>query len=101
MIFGGPTAPEAAFETRLVEEELALQLDLLREETPKPYLFPKIEEPMIELPHLKDGDTAAALKVQKGTQNAVLEEMVEEGVFDSLAICALLGAVMFVPQLLH
>jgi hypothetical protein len=66
---------------------------------PKSYLFPEIEEPMVELPHLKE-DTVAALKVKEVAKTNALEEMKEEGFFDSLAICGLIGVLMFAPQLL-
>ena len=98
-MFGSTNAPEEALESRVLEDELQMQLNLLQEETPKPYLFPEVEEPMIELPHLKE-DTAAALKVKEGAQTHVLEEMMEDGFFDSLAICAIIGMLMFTPQLL-
>jgi hypothetical protein len=111
MVVGFSNAPEDAFETRRIEEELSTQLNLLKEEMPKSYLFPEIEEPMVELPHLKDytaaalkveGDTAAALELKReDVQNHVVEEMMEEGFFDSLAICALIGMLFFVPQLLQ
>ena len=100
MVFGPTNAPEELFESRILEEELQLQLNLLQEEKPKAYLFPEVEEPMIELPHLKE-DTAAALKVKELSQNHVLEEMMEDGFFDSLAICGLIGFLMLTPQLLQ
>ena len=36
-----PTAPEDVFEEKALEDELNLQLGLLQEEFPDPYLFPQ------------------------------------------------------------
>lgn len=88
------------FEDKVFEEELALQLNLLHEDTPPSYLFPEVEDEMEALPHLKDGTVAA--KVKRGLEQErkvmMVEELAEEGVLESLAICALLGVMMLAPQ---
>ena len=48
-MFGGMATGEA-FEHRLMEEELELQISLLKEQNPDPTLFPEVEEDMQELP---------------------------------------------------
>jgi hypothetical protein len=101
LVFGQTTisAPEDTFEQRLIEQELSLQLNLLQEEMPPSYLFPEaVEGPMEELPHLTDGTVAA--KVKKEEQSMVLGFLMEEEVLESLAICALIGALMMAPQVL-
>ena len=94
-----PTAaPEDIFQERLLEEELSLQLSLLRDETPPSYLFSN--EPFEETDDdgriMADGVIAAKMKQREN--NHVLEELAEEGALDSLAICALIGIMMFAPQ---
>lgn len=98
LVFADKEAPEDLFQERFIEDELELQLNLLQEEFPPAYLFPEVEEPMAQLPHLKDGTLEA--KVKEDEKIHVFEEMAEEGIFDSLAICALIGALMLAPQLL-
>jgi hypothetical protein len=96
-----------------MEQELDLQLALLKndleEATPEAKLFPEtytmnmfpeVEEPMVELPHLKDGTMAA-----KGVQDKKLfifeEAFFEENVLETIAFCAILSIIMLAPQLLH
>jgi hypothetical protein len=102
LVFGQTTvsAPEDAFEQRLIEQlELSLQLNLLQEEMPPSYLFPEaVDGPMEELPHLTDGTIAAKVKQEEHTM--VLGFLMEEEVLESLAICALIGALMMAPQVL-
>ena len=100
LVFGDNAAPEDLFEEKVFEEELALQLNLLQEEAPPSYLFPEVEDAMEDLPHLKDGTAAqrAKLSAKKEQNIMMIEELAEEGVLDSLAICALLGFLMFAPQ---
>lgn len=94
-----PTAPEQIFEEKALEDELNLQLNLLKEEFPDPYLFPQTLEvdEMIELPHMKDGTPAETLKEEQ--QVAWWEEMAEEGVLESVAICSIIGFLMLGAQL--
>lgn len=87
-------APEDALQVKLIEQELALQLDLLKDETPQSYLFQN--DGIVDA----TGHEAVVM-VEKGEQNHLLEELVEEGALDSLAICALIGVMMFVPQFLN
>ena len=102
-------APEETFEHHMVEEELNLQLNLLSQEMPEPYLFP--EEDVPELPHLKDGRPTAAESV-KHVHNGydeiakhekevhMVEELAEEGVLESLAFCGILALAIMAPQVL-
>ena len=100
MVFndGSPTAPEAVFQEKALEDELNLQLNLLKEEYPDPYLFPQTLETdeMAELPHMVDGTPAEKLREEK--EIALFEEMAEEGVLESLAICGIIGMLMMAPQ---
>lgn len=100
VVFGESAAPEAIFEEKVFEEELDLQLSLLQDEVPKSYLFPEVEEEMEDLPHLKDGTLTASVKKSMEKEKNILffEELAEEGVFESLAICGFLGICMFAPQ---
>ena len=77
-----------------------MQLSLLQEEVPKSYLFPEVEEEMEDLPHLKDGTLADSVKKSVEKENKILlfEELAEEGVLESLAICGFLGIMMLAPQ---
>ena len=91
------TAPEDVFQERLLEEELSLQLSLLHDEMPPPYLFTSdMPAPFEETddPHQQE----LAAQVKEAEQNHVLEELVEDGALDSLAICALIGLLMLAPQ---
>ncbi|CAB9496194.1 expressed unknown protein [Seminavis robusta] len=100
---------EKAAEQRLIEQELDLQLSLLKkdleEATPEQSLFPDmtmfpdVEEPIEELPHLKDNTMAA-----KGVADQKLfifeEAFLEENVLETLAFCAVLALVMVAPQII-
>lgn len=100
VVFGESAAPEAVFAEKVFEEELDLQLSLLQDEVPQSYLFPEVEEEMEDLPHLKDGTLTASVKKSMKKEKNILffEELAEEGVFESLAICGFLGICMFAPQ---
>jgi hypothetical protein len=84
----GSTAPEDNFQVRLMEEELSLQLNLLHEEFPAPYLF---SDAALE------NDKLSA-KVKAAEQEQMIELLEEEGVIESLAICALIALIMLAPQ---
>jgi hypothetical protein len=86
----GSTAPEDLFQQRLLEEELSLQLSLLHNELPPPYLFN--EDGALENERL-------SAKVKAAEQEQMIELLEEEGVIESLAICALIALAMLVPQL--
>jgi hypothetical protein len=100
--FSDSGAPENLTEEKVFEEEISLQLSLLEDEAPPAYLFPEIEDEMADLPHLKDGTVDANVKKELERERNILmvDELAEEGVLDSLAICVLLGLVMLAPQLL-
>ncbi len=104
MVFGSSAAPEdAIFQGRFLEDELTLQLHLLKVETPDPYLFPQVlakaDHEMEELPHLQDG-MATAVKLEEEKKIQIFEEFVEEGVLESLAICGLIALLMVAPQMI-
>jgi hypothetical protein len=113
LVFSDSGAPEDLFEEKVFEDEISLQLSLLQDEAPRAYLFPEDEAPraylfpevegeMEDLPHLKDGTEAAEVKkeLERERQIMMVEELAEEGVLESLAICGLLGVMMLAPQLL-
>lgn len=89
------TAPEDIFQERILEEELSLQLNLLHDEMPPPYLFTPDEHPFEET---DDVGMALAAQVKEAEQTHVFEELAEEGVMESLAICALISVLMIAPQ---
>jgi hypothetical protein len=102
MVFHDSTAPEDdLIQGRFLEDELTLQLHLLKAEAPDPYLFPQVvaqaDNEMKELPHLRDG-MAAAVKLEEEKKIEVIEELMEEGVFESLVICSLIALVMVAPH---
>jgi hypothetical protein len=105
LIFDRNNAVSAEKETgrRLMEEELNLQLNLLKKEnkeaTHKRELFPEVEEPMAELPHLKDG-TMMAKAVEQKNIFMLEESFFEENVIETIAFCSILAFLMISPQLL-
>jgi hypothetical protein len=100
LVFGDTAgALDDIFQEHLLEEELTMQLNLLQDEMPPAYLFPEVEDPMEELPHLKDGTVAARVKEDETAH--YFEELAEEGVLESLAICGLIGMLMLAPALLQ
>jgi hypothetical protein len=107
MVFGSSVTAaldDAILHGRFLEDELTLQVHLLKTETPEPYLFPQVlaqpEQSMEELPLLQDG-MAAAMKLDDDKQKSfdIIEELAEEGVIESLAICGLIGLLMLAPQM--
>jgi hypothetical protein len=92
-------ALEDIFEEKALEDELNLQLSLLQDEYPNPYLFPQTLESddMPQLPHMTDGTPAETLKDEQ--QVAWWEEIAEEGVLESIAICSIIGFLMIGPHL--
>ena len=88
----------------IMEEELELQLNLLKAETPDPSLFPEVEEKMAELPHLKD-DTVSK-KAEDFVHQAELvaleqESILDEETLEAAAICLVIAGLLFLPQLVH
>jgi hypothetical protein len=126
---GTGMAPEEAYENQLLEEELNLQLHLLSKQMPPSTLFPEMEEtihpskkhsnPKINKNKKQKKKTKkgvmsssqsvpylAAIDDEKAAENVLnqeriswWEEMLEEGVIDSLGICALIALAWVVPQL--
>jgi hypothetical protein len=68
---------------------LSLQLSLLRDELPPPYLF-KEDDALLS--------QQLSAKVKAAEQEQIIELLEEEGVIESLAICALIGLAMIAPQ---
>jgi hypothetical protein len=109
-MFGEP-APNTkvwddSLEHRLLEEELDLQLSLLKdeEEMHKASLFPEVEDQMEELPHLKDGTLSAHDQeiIHKAQLELALEESVmEESVLEAAVICGMIALLFVVPQLIN
>ena len=95
---------EKAAEQRLLEEELNLQANLLKKENEKAAhkqeLFPEVEDPMAELPHLKDG-TMAAMALGQRNLFMMEEALFEENVSETILFCSILALVMFAPQFLN
>jgi hypothetical protein len=108
-MFGGGNAAEAwpaaeGLEHLVLEEELELQLALLKEKTPKPELFPEVEEKMEELPHLKDNTQQSQLEnfVHAAELELAYEETVlGEPVLETLAICGVVAALALAPVLMQ
>lgn len=103
---------EDSIEHRLLEEELELQLNMLkdhekqemRKRKSQPNLFPEVESPMEELPHLKDDTEEAHTKdvVHKAELALALEETVmEESVLEAAAMCGAIALMVLVPHLLN
>jgi hypothetical protein len=100
---------EDSLEHRLLEEELDLQLSMLRDANEVhlengPNLFPEVEEPMAELPHLKDHTSFQHDKevVEAAEVIEALEETVlEESNLEAIVVCACIGALLLFPHLLQ
>jgi hypothetical protein len=110
------TSPaEDALQHLIVEEELDLQLSLLKDHIPDSTLFPDDEDEISSLPHLKDVDEVPShqkeemkvggmLGLHKPTATEILafeETVLEENLVEPIAICAALFALMMMPQLLQ
>lgn len=95
-----------ALEHRMLEEDLDLQLHLLKEQDSmhNPKLFPDVEtEDMQELPHLKDHNPKkdAEQLVHKVEHDMVLADPVmEESNLEAIALCVTLAAIWYLPQLM-
>ena len=95
-----------ALEHRMLEEDLDLQLHLLKEQDHSihnPKLFPDVEPDMQELPHLKDHNPKKDAKqlVHKVEHDMVLTDPVmEESNLEAIALCMTLAAIWYLPQLL-
>lgn len=112
----GMTQPkEDAMEHVLLEEELEVQLGLLKDHTPDPSLFPDDKEELEVLPHLKDSAADTKMKKKdeehhegegmfhKPTPSEILEfeeTVLEENLVEPFLICLAIAAFALVPQLL-
>jgi hypothetical protein len=100
-----PRAPiDDSLEHHVLEEELDLQLAMLKHEESKAglsILFPEVEEPMDELPHLKDNTVSKhnADVVHKAEESlAMAETVLEENVLETIAVCGAIVLVWFAPH---
>lgn len=96
---------EQATEQRLMEQELDLQLNLLKRETKSTsQLFP--DEMVTDLPHLKGG-SAAVVPQQETNPSAkpddfyMKELFMEENVIETIAFCSFLALLMVAPNILR
>lgn len=86
-----------AMEHRLLEDELEFQLGLLKEQMPDDKLFP---DEIAELPHLHDDkEHHETVNTMLANENLLLAE--EENLLEPLAICGVIVALMFLPQIMH
>lgn len=87
-----PEEAELAWEERLIEDDLEMQYDLLKEGTPQHTLFAdeRVAESKVKdhAPHLVPPE----VEVELGT--------VDEEIWETIVICAAIAAVPMVPQLL-
>lgn len=86
-----------------MEEDLDLQLHLLQEHLHHdPKKFPEVEAAMKELPHLKDNtfQQDAEGMIHKAEHELVMAETVlEESVLETMAMCAVVAALIVAPQI--
>lgn len=112
-MLGGSAMTEPAedgLEHRLLEEELDLQLAILKEHTPDASFFPNDEENKV-LPHLKDNaektkppqedDVGFFHKPTPSELLAIEESVLEENVLEPLIICLVIVGLAFIPQLMN
>jgi hypothetical protein len=100
-----------ALEHRMLEEDLDLQLHLLKEQDHSmhnPKLFPDVEPGMQELPHLKDHNPSI-IHPKKDTEQLVhkvehdmvlADPVMEESNLEAIALCMTLAAIWYLPQLI-
>ena len=101
---GGTRADDGALEDLVLEEELDLQLGMLKERTPDPTLFTEVEDRMQELPHLKDGTKSGKVEAvlhEAEHDLAMAESIFEESTLETLAICSVVLAAVFLPQIMN
>ena len=84
--FGDDTTPDI-FTERFLEDELSLQLDLLKTNG----LL------AVDLPPRQDAE-ASDTKIIQNKQMMLWKELAEEGALESLAICGMLGLMMMAPR---
>jgi hypothetical protein len=96
---------EDGLEHILLEEELELQLEMLKDQTPDTTLFPEDSDEMAALPHLKDKNSDIEEHHEgffhKPTPSELLyleEEVVEENLLEPVLMCMVIAGLMFLPQ---
>ena len=93
---------------RFLETELIMQLEALKQEMPESYLFPDDKDPFdadidtnmsidVDAP-VVDLKPVQETKDVKKKKTSLLEELANEGVLESIAICAFIGYIMFAPN---
>lgn len=99
-VMGHPSvtaSPEEAFEHRLIEEELSLQLSLLKEQMPHETLFPQETEAEVAVEETVKGvlhaDTAG---IPKPSNELLVNEgkammMLDEETMEAAVICLVIG----------
>ncbi|GAX18341.1 hypothetical protein FisN_23Hh235 [Fistulifera solaris] len=105
-------ASEEALNQLVIEEELDMQLHLLKQNTPDPTLFPELEADMPELPHLKPDEKKDSItdaddffqKAESMVKSAEIKAVEQEAAFDeesleAAAICLAIAGLVFTPQL--
>jgi len=103
---GGPVTglemPQGQRDHLVIEEELELQLNLLKDTTPYPTLFPEVEGEMEELPHLRDNTVSHRVEdIVHRAENALAmqETVLEESNLETLVICSVVLALAVSPQI--
>jgi len=114
---GDDTSGPDVMKEQLLEEELTLQLNWLKDEMPESYLFPEegtfdfdVDTDMkldgilmdnglvaVDLPSSKDVETSNEAVVQNNN-GALWKKLADEGVFEGVAICAFIAIVMIAPD---
>lgn len=109
MVFGDCTSD--GFKEMYLEEELSLQLDLLKKDLlpDDPYLFPLEYNNKSTPPTFKHDEGNNNDKEKNSEENLMginnsgvdlFEELVEDGAVESLAMCGMIGLLMVAPQLI-
>lgn len=99
MVFGDCTSD--TFQERYLEDELTLQLDLLKKDMPPSYLFQQDNNELMDdvrEPSLQGGVSNTELEEHKNID--LFEELVEDGLLESLAMCGMIGLLIMAPQLI-
>lgn len=105
-------AKEDALEHLVLEEELELQLNLLKEHTPDTSLFPDDEDAIKAMPQLKDTTPTKEQQLREEEQglfhkplpSEILEfeeTVLEENLLEPFLICVAIAAFAVLPQLLN
>jgi hypothetical protein len=99
----GMTKPsEDALQHLILEEELDLQLQMMKDHTPDTSFFPEDSDEMAALPHLKDPQPVKHHFGPSPVQILAIEESVlEENALETAMFCLVMTAFILMPQLLH